>query len=168
MARYSLLADQWIEAPRLEVAPFFEAPENLELLTPPFLGFRIKTQGPIQMRSGTLIDYSLSLRGIPLRWRTLIEEFVPGHRFVDVQVRGPYRRWRHVHTFSDESGGTRLRDQVELELPLGRLGDLAFRFFVRRDLEAIFAYRGRVIAKRFGGQPDTQELHFRKLGRTPP
>ena len=35
------------------------------------------------MRTGTIIDYSLRLYGLALRWKTLIEVFEPESRFVD-------------------------------------------------------------------------------------
>jgi ligand-binding SRPBCC domain-containing protein len=137
MSRYELVATQWVESPPERVVPFFEAPENLEQLTPPFLRFRIRTQGELKMRPGAIIDYTISLRGLPLGWRTSIEEYEPGARFIDTQLRGPYRLWRHLHTFEAERDGTRLSDRVEFELPFGTLGDLAFRLFVRADLEKI-------------------------------
>lgn len=164
MARYELVAHQWVEAPIERVAPFFEAPENLELLTPPFLRFRIATRESIEMRVGALIDYTISLHGLPLRWRTLICEYERGSRFVDLQVRGPYRLWRHAHSFSTEAGGTRISDRVELELPLAPLGDLAMRWFVRADLEAIFSFRAAEVTRRFGSSPERgSELHIRKI-----
>ena len=105
------------------------------------------------MAEGTLIDYRLSLHGAPLRWRTRIEAWVPGQRFVDLQLSGPYRLWRHTHTFEDVPGGTRMSDEVEYELPLGLLGDLAHTLFVRRRVEAIFDHRRKVIGARFGELP---------------
>jgi ligand-binding SRPBCC domain-containing protein len=101
------------------------------------------------MGVGTRIDYRLCWRGIPLRWQTLIEEWEPPHRFIDSQVRGPYQLWRHTHTFAEERGGTRLRDEVGYRLPLGLLGALAHRLGVRRDLEAVFAYRARRVRELF-------------------
>jgi ligand-binding SRPBCC domain-containing protein len=68
-------------------------------------------------------------------------------RFVDVQLDGPYRLWRHLHEFSDLDGGTLVRDRVEYELPFGPLGALAHALLVRRRLEAIFDHRARVIAE---------------------
>lgn len=163
MSRYELVATQWVESPPERVVPFFEAPENLEQLTPPFLRFRIRTQGELKMRPGAIIDYTISLRGLPLGWRTSIEEYEPGARFIDTQLRGPYRLWRHLHTFEAERDGTRLSDRVEFELPFGTLGDLAFRLFVRADLEKIFAYRAHEIHRRFGGHAGGQELSIRPI-----
>ena len=103
------------------------------------------------MRPGTLIDYRITLFGIGLRWRTLIETFEPEARFVDVQLKGPYAVWRHTHTFEDApDGGTELGDRVAYELPLGPLGEIAHVLFVKRQLKQIFDYRARVMHERFG------------------
>jgi ligand-binding SRPBCC domain-containing protein len=141
---------QLVPRPRGEVFAFFADAHNLEALTPPRLRFRILTPAPIDMRPGALIDYRLSLFGVPFRWRTLIEAFEPEVRFVDVQLAGPYRRWRHEHTFEEAPGGTLVRDRVEYALPLGPLGELARRVLVRRQLDAIFDHRREAIARRLG------------------
>lgn len=141
---------QIIPRPRAEVFAFFEDAHNLERITPPFLRFRVLTPPPIAMAEGTLIDYRLGLFGVPLRWRTRIESYVPGESFVDVQLRGPYRLWRHTHTFEDVPGGTKMTDRVEYEIPLGPLGAAARAIFVRRTLDRIFDYRRDVIAGIYG------------------
>jgi ligand-binding SRPBCC domain-containing protein len=82
---------------------------------------------------------------IPLRWTTEIVEWCSPHRFMDVQLRGPYRLWQHTHRFEPFEGGTRMTDEVEYALPLGPLGRLAHALKVRRDLEAVFDYRAERI-----------------------
>jgi ligand-binding SRPBCC domain-containing protein len=133
--------------PREAFALFSDA-FALERITPPWLGFRVVTPGPIVMGPGTLIDYRLRLHRIPIRWRTRIEVWEPGRRFFDVQVRGPYRLWRHTHDFEpDGRGGTMIRDSVRYALPLGPVGALAHAAFVRRDLERIFDFREAAVAR---------------------
>lgn len=90
------------------------------------------------MQPGTLIDYRISLRGIQMGWRTRIEDWAPPYRFTDVQIRGPYRRWHHEHTFESQDNGTLCRDHVRYAV-LG--GPLVDRLFVRRDVEKIFEFR---------------------------
>lgn len=155
MARRHLLErTQLVPAPRAAVFAFFADARNLEAITPPFLRFALATEGPIPMAAGALIDYRLSLHGVGFRWRTRIELWEPGVRFVDVQLSGPYRRWIHAHAFEDApGGGTRVSDRVEYELPLGPLGGLAHAVFVRRALARIFDYRRERIAARFGPDP---------------
>lgn len=100
------------------------------------------------MRSRAVIDYELSLFGVPFRWRTRIESF-DARQFTDVQVRGPYRYWRHVHEFEPAPGGTRMRDRVDYEVPLGPLGEIAGALFVTRQVEHIFDFRRTTIQNIF-------------------
>jgi ligand-binding SRPBCC domain-containing protein len=105
---------QRIERPVEDVFEFFADARNLESITPAWLHFRIVTPGRIEMRPGALIEYRLRLHGLPLRWLTRIEEWEPGRRFVDVQVRGPYRLWHHSHEFEAEgANATLVRDRVK-------------------------------------------------------
>lgn len=147
--RHRLERELVIGRSRDEIFPFFAEARNLERITPGFLHFKILTGGPIEMRAGALIDYQIRLNGIPMRWQTLIEEFVGNEYFVDTQVKGPYKLWRHRHSFSDVAQGTLMRDEVEYELPFGILGELAHGVFVRRQVEEIFRHRNQVIAELF-------------------
>ncbi|MCI0359938.1 MAG: SRPBCC family protein [Planctomycetaceae bacterium] len=142
---YHLERRQFIPRPLAEVFAFFADAGNLETITPPSLNFRILTPRPIVLRSGALIDYRLTLLGVPFRWRTRIESFDPPHRFTDVQVRGPYRLWHHTHEFTEQGGGTLMVDRVDYQLRFGPLGWLANRLFVERQLRHIFDCRYQVI-----------------------
>lgn len=149
-ARNVLSRVQDVRAPLGEVAQFFEDPQNLGELTPGFLHFQIKSEGPLEMREGALIDYTIRLHGVPMRWKTRIERYVPGVEFVDFQVEGPYKYWHHRHTFRETPRGTEIGDTVTYELPLGLLGKAAHACFVKRQLDAIFSYRAEVVRERFG------------------
>jgi len=92
----------------------------------------------------------LRLRGFPIRWRTLISAWEPPYRFVDEQLRGPYRHWIHEHIFEERDSGTLMRDRVRYAVPGGAL---LHRFFVRRDLEKIFTYRRQVLLQTFSTNP---------------
>jgi hypothetical protein len=151
---YRLERTLLIPRPRAEVFPFFADAGNLERITPDFLRFHIVTPGPIAMRAGTLIDYELRLYGLRFRWQTKIEEFTPVESFVDIQTRGPYRKWRHRHTFEEAAGGTLMRDAVEYAMPFGVLGRVARALVVERSLERIFDERNRAILNILGhGRP---------------
>lgn len=142
MAVHVLTREQVLPATPDEVFPFFGDARNLEAITPPFLGFRVVTPEPIEMRSGTLIEYRLRLHAVPIRWRTTIAVWDPPHRFVDVQLSGPYTLWHHTHDFERAGdGGTLMRDTVRYALPLGPLGEIAHAALVRRDLARIFDFR---------------------------
>jgi len=142
--------DQWVAAPLERVFAFFSDAANLETLTPAWLRFRIVTPTPIEMQPGAKIEYRIDWHALPIRWQTEIAEWSPPQRFVDVQVRGPYRLWHHTHTFASIDGGTLLGDRVRYALPLGVLGRLAHRLAVRRDVERVFDYRAERIAALFG------------------
>jgi ligand-binding SRPBCC domain-containing protein len=142
MAIHTLHREQALDADVDTVFAFFADPLNLEAITPPLLRFAVVTPAPIAMDVGTFIQYRLRLRGVPMRWDTLIQAWEPPRRFVDVQVRGPYRLWHHTHELTAlDDGRTLMRDTVRYDLGFGALGALAHRAIVRRDLEAIFAYR---------------------------
>lgn len=137
---------QFIPASPEQVFPFFSEARNLAEITPKWLGFRLLTTDPIEMRAGTRIEYRISLHGLPLKWRTLISEWNPPFGFKDIQVSGPYKIWEHEHRFEPVAGGTVMRDIVRYELPLGFLGSLVERYWVRRDLQRIFDHRAQCIA----------------------
>jgi ligand-binding SRPBCC domain-containing protein len=152
MAVHVLTREQLLPASPEEVFPFFGDALNLEAITPPWLGFRVVTPGPIEMAPGALIEYRLRLHGVPVRWRTTIAVWDPPRRFVDVQLSGPYRMWHHTHDFEPApapGGGTLMRDTVRYALPFGPLGELAQRLLVRRDLAAIFDFRRAAVARCF-------------------
>lgn len=143
---WRLEASQVLPRPREEVYEFFSDASNLQELTPPWLHFSVVTPSPIQIATGVVIDYRLRVHGIPLRWQSRISEWEPPMRFVDEQVRGPYRRWRHEHRFESIEGGTLCRDQVEYEV---HGGAVIHTLFVRRDLLTIFTFRQRKLGEHF-------------------
>ena len=125
---------------------FFSDAANLERLTPPWLNFRIITPPPIVMREGTLIDYRIVLHGLPIPWRTRIDVWEPGVRFVDRQTIGPYRWWRHEHRFEAVADGTRVIDDVEFRPRVHWVSG----WMVKRDVERIFAFRQETLPRFFG------------------
>ncbi len=146
MKPYVLEREQMIERDRSEAFAFFSDAFNLERITPPFLRFRVLTARPVAMAAGTLLEYKLSLFGVTFRWKTLIEEWSPEDSFVDLQLEGPYRLWRHTHSFEPVARGrTLMRDRVEYLIPLGYLGRISHALFVSRMLKEIFDYRARAI-----------------------
>lgn len=146
MKYFTLDSTQTIHRPIEEVFAFFSDPKNLEELTPDFLRFQVLQATHPEIEEGTEIDYALRLRGIPVRWRSRILKWDPPFSFVDEQVRGPYRKWHHRHTFQDLDGATLVRDHVTYAV-LG--GAMVNRCFVRRDLERIFDHRRAQLARRF-------------------
>ena len=153
MKTFEFRREQWVPRPIDEVFAFFSDPTNLERITPPWLSFRILSSPSQPIQPGALITYRLRLHGLPIRWVTEITEWSPPTRFVDVQLSGPYALWHHTHEFESRDSGTLLRDTVRYGLPLGPIGGLVSRLFVRRDVEKIFDYRAETIRSLFGHQP---------------
>lgn len=138
MKTFRFTTHQTIEQPIAQVFAFFSDAHNLAEITPPWLRFEVLTPAPIAMQVGTRIDYRLRLRGIPLTWQSEITAWVPPRYFMDEQRRGPYRLWRHTHTFEETAAGTVVGDEVEYAV-WG--SSVVNTLFVRRDIERIFAYR---------------------------
>ena len=126
------------------VFDFFANAENLQRITPPELAFRILTPTPSEIREGVLIDYRLRLFGVPFGWRTRITLWEPPFRFVDEQLRGPYRTWVHTHSFEASGASTVMTDRVEYSLRGQPVSHLVLPL-VRHQLDRIFRYRSRVI-----------------------
>ncbi len=135
---YELRVEMWLPRPPEEVFPFFADAHNLERLTPSFLQFHVLTPAPIAMGVGTLIDYRLRVRGLPIRWQSRIEAWDPPCLFIDRQIKGPYRLWHHEHEFEEHEGGTIVRDRVLFRAPGGWL---VHHLLVNRDVASIFRFR---------------------------
>ena len=141
---YLLRAEQWFPLPVERVFEFFADAYNLEAITPDWLHFHVLTAAPITLRPGAVIDYRLRLRGVPIRWQSEIPIWDPPRRFVDRQVRGPYRLWHHEHLFEPNDNGTLVRDEVSYSVPGGAL---VHALLVKRDLLRIFTVRQQRLAE---------------------
>ena len=146
MKTFRFDATLWLPRPRPEVFEFFADAFNLEKITPPWLQFHVVTAAPIRMQEGAEIEYRLKIRGIPMRWRSRITVWDPPRRFVDEQLRGPYRQWVHTHRFREQDGETVIDDEVDYRLPLPPLGEIAFPL-VRWQLRRIFVFREAAVRR---------------------
>ena len=150
MARiHRLIREQWLPKPIEDVFSFFSRPENLQEITPPWLGFHI-IHADKELHTGSLIEYRLRVHGLPMTWKSEISEWSPPNRFVDTQLKGPYSLWRHEHSFTPQDSGTLIRDHVEYALPFGILGELVHRLMVRRDVNSIFDFRQQRLMELLG------------------
>ena len=121
-----------------------ERPDAFDLLTPPWQRIEV-LERPEGLADGTRLVFRLCKGPLRLRWVAEHRDVIPGRRFCDVQVEGPFAVWHHTHSFEPRaSGGSVLRDEIEYVLPLGALGRWIAGAFVRRDLERTFDYRHRL------------------------
>jgi uncharacterized protein (TIGR01777 family) len=139
----------WVPGRLNVVWEFFASERNLENLAPPSLNFKVVGISTPKIQVGTLLDYRLKIRGMPVRWRTEITEWQPPRRFADQQLKGPYNKWHHVHQFEELGEGVLIKDTIRWRLPMGRLGRLAALSMVLRDLAEMFRYRAEVIGRIF-------------------
>jgi len=152
MATHVLQREQLLRTSLSEAWDFFSTPRNLARITPNDLSFAIREPfDDSPAHTGQLITYTVKpLMGIPLTWVTRIESVEAPRRFVDTQLKGPYKRWWHEHTFEEVEGGVLMRDRVEYELPLGALGEAFHDLLVRNRLTRIFNHRWAVLEALFG------------------
>jgi len=141
------VAEQYLDSPLEQVFPFFAEAKNLETITPPLVNFKIIGMSTPTIQKGSLIDYSLKIHGVPVKWRTDITTWDPPREFVDEQLKGPYSKWHHTHSFEKLGRGTLMRDRVLYRVPLGFLGALTTGWLVRKDVEEIFSFRRRAVAQ---------------------
>ncbi len=129
---------------------FFSDVRRLDAITPWFFQVELlsgEVDRPLYV--GQRFSYRFRLFGIPFAWVTEIAEVAEFH-FVDQQLRGPYRTFSHRHDFTETAKGTWMRDSVRYELRFGPLNSLSNRMVVHPLLRAIFRYRARLAAQKFG------------------
>ncbi|HEY7041347.1 MAG TPA: SRPBCC family protein [Methylomirabilota bacterium] len=156
MADYILERRVWLPRARTDVFEFFADPRNLPRVQPRWVRPRWIGPPPRRLAVGAVLDFRVP--GLPGRWRTIVREFDPPHRFVDAQVRGPFARWEHRHRFvegpaRDEPGapaGTWVEDRVTYRLPLGVLGRAVHALGAGWRIRRAFDYRDRRLAALLG------------------
>ncbi|MEQ9620219.1 MAG: SRPBCC family protein [Deltaproteobacteria bacterium] len=150
MKIYKLKREQVIPITINEAWDFFSNPGNLRLITPPWLGFAIKSELPEKIYPGMIVTYTVTpFMNIPVNWVTEITHMERPNLFVDEQRFGPYRMWHHEHLFRETSGGVEVRDLIHYALPLGSLGRIAHELFIKRQLNEIFEFRKQYLKKKF-------------------
>ena len=144
---------------------FFSDAENLPKITPPSMRFRIDASPAGGIEQDSILDYTVRVGGLPVRWRTLISSWYPPYQFIDLQIRGPYSVWHHRHTFKSVDQGVECSDQVIYKLPGGWIGRAAQPLMVRKQLLTIFRYRRDAIGKLLGPiQPMQPDVEIKAIG----
>jgi len=149
--KHTLFREQQLNCDLATAWKFFSSANNLSEITPKDMGFIVLTEMENdEIYEGMIIDYYVSpLFGIKMKWQTEITHVDFQKSFIDFQNKGPYKLWNHHHEFIPNKEGVLMRDTIEYELPLGFLGEIAHRLFVRKKLEHIFDYRFRVLRNLF-------------------
>jgi len=146
---YVYKQQQKIGKPLADLFPFFEKPENLSLLTPKWLSFKIKSKEPLSMKEGARFEYTIKLFGIPMHWETLITKYEPPFQFVDEQLKGPYKVWIHTHSFIENNEQVLMTDEVKYDLYGGFLKGIINHFFIKHSIKQIFRFRKAAITEFF-------------------
>jgi len=159
MRTHSLKTNQKIPVSLQQAWDYFSHPENLQAITPTDIDFKILTDlKGVKMFEGQIIEYKIKpLPGVSFFWRTEITQVEDQKCFTDVQLKGPYKTWRHEHYFKAIDGGVEMTDMVHYKNPLGILGNLANWLFVKRKLKKIFEFRFNKVEELFGQWPGGQE-----------
>lgn len=143
--------EQEFNAPMDEVWNFFTDSNNLKLLTPAKMRLKFLDQfeSPI-IFEGMILRYNVSpIFYIPMYWETEIIAVKEKSYFVDVQKKGPFKSWKHTHQFQETAKGLKMTDQVEYEMPFGKIGDMVHDFTVKKQLQQMFQYRHIMCEKIF-------------------
>ena len=148
---HKYITEQFLPISIGEAWDFFSSPKNLALITPPELDFKILSKvEKTGIFEGQQINYTVKpLFGIPLKWKTEIGKTSMHRFFTDKQLKGPYKVWEHTHTFAVQDNGVLMKDEILYKLPLGFIGKLMNKLFVRKKIENIFEYRRKTLNKIF-------------------
>ena len=114
-----------------------------------WLNFKITKKSDAKIKQGTLIDYRLRIKGVPASWRTQISQWKPDESFMDQQLKGPYSRWDHTHSFQSLQNGTLMTDEVIYQVPLGPLGHIIREVVILNDIKTIFSFRNDKVREMF-------------------
>ena len=151
---------RYVKETRIAATPeivfqFHESPGALERLTPPWEKVKI-TEGGGSLKVGSRVVLRSQIGPFPLTWVAEHTEYDPPSLFADRQVSGPFAKWYHRHLFLDDGqGGTILRDEVDYEVPMGRLGQLLGGRLIANKLEKMFSYRHEVTKKAIDSRPQS-------------
>lgn len=133
-----------IKASPERVFAFHEQSDAFELLVPPWEDVKIIQKADISVIGSQAIIDTKIFGLITTRWVAEHTAYDPPRMFEDVQISGPFAKWRHRHIVEPHPDGAILRDEIEYEAPFWFLGALAAPFAVVPKLEKMFDYRHQV------------------------
>ena len=141
MSRRTFVKESIIRATPGRVFAFHELADALARLTPPWESSRVVQAARISEVGSEAVVETRILGVVPVAWVARHTAYDPPRMFEDVQVKGPFRYWRHRHLVAPHAEGATLRDEIEYEPPFGFLGRLAEPLLITPRLEKLFNYR---------------------------
>lgn len=141
MATHLYSYESKISAPAADVFSYHERSSALQRLSPPWEPIRVlEKNGGI--RVGDTVSIQMNMGPFKATWKAKHIEYEENRQFVDLQVKGPFKYWKHTHSFrSINPLETNLKDTVRLELPFGAYGHALGYSKVRKKLNQLFTYR---------------------------
>ncbi len=133
-----------IKATPEEVFAFHELPNAIEMLIPPWENAKVIQKADISKLGSQAIIETKILGFIPSRWVAEHIAYDPPNMFEDIQVSGPFRRWRHMHIMRSHADGAILRDEIDYVPPMAFLGMAVTPFLIVPKLDKMFDYRHKV------------------------
>jgi ligand-binding SRPBCC domain-containing protein len=133
-----------IRASPERVFAFHEQPDALVLLLPPWESARVAQSAKISEVGAQAIVVTRVFGPIEVQWIAQHTAYEPPHMFEDIQIKGPFRSWRHRHFVEPHKDGATLRDEIDYEPPLGFLGRALAPFLIESRLRKLFDYRHQV------------------------
>ena len=126
------------------VFEFHEQANVLTLLLPPWESARVVQPAKISEVGSQAIVETNIIGPIKVRWVAEHTQYDPPHLFEDIQVKGPFKSWRHRHIIESHPDGALLRDQIDYEPPFGVLGRAFAPVLIEPRLRKLFDYRHEV------------------------
>jgi ligand-binding SRPBCC domain-containing protein len=129
---------------------FFSNPNNLSVITPEWLNFKVTSKLPDKMYAGMIISYKVHpVLGIPNTWVTEITHVKEPLYFVDEQRFGPYKFWHHQHHFKETKDGVEMTDIVNYAIPFDPLSRFVNSLLVEKKVKEIFKFREKKLEELF-------------------
>ncbi len=151
MKIYTLHEKQKLPISKQEAWEFLSDPNNLKVITPDYMGFRILSGADRPMYAGQIIEYIVTpVLGVKTKWVTEISQVELHKYFIDEQRFGPYALWHHKHFIKEIEGGVEMEDLIHYKLPLGFIGQLMHPLIVKPKLNEIFNNRREKLEALFG------------------
>jgi hypothetical protein len=128
-----------VKAPQNKVATFHQLSASMGAITPPPIRVQLR-KAPQNLSLGGEMDFTLWFGPFPIHWLASIQD-VSESGFIDQQLRGPFAKWVHQHSFMPVSDDrTEVIDQITLRLkPHPIWGPVGLFFWL--GLPVLFAYR---------------------------